>query len=374
MHRSFVSIVVVLVTATLVAAGCAQAASPPTPTPAPAAPPEPTKASAAPTAATDATKASAAATQPPQPTAAPVKKADYPAQGRSITMIIPWPAGGASDIQARVIAPALEKELGVPVQVVNKPGAGSQLGLTALTQSKPDGYTIGMTTLASTPTSYLDPARKATYGRKDLQLVANQVWDPIALAVAAESPLKTLKDFVDAAKSKPGEIKVSDDGIQSSGRLGMLLFEKAGDFKYRPVHFDGFPPTLAAMLGGHVDGGVGVASNFPPLVKSQAVRVLGVMDKERYKYLPDAKTFAEQGYKVEYSASRGFAVPGGTPKEIVDVLSAAFKKAMESEDVKKKMEEVTQLQRYMNAAEYSAFFDECETQLKSLLAEGALEQ
>lgn len=365
MNRLLISVVAAAAAAILWAAGCAQAPPPATPT-AVLVPPtrvvEPTNA--------------VELTRPPtaQPTPVPTKAVDYPAKGKTITLIVPWAAGGAADIQARILATALERDLGVPVVVVPKPGAGTQVGITELVRSKPDGYTFAMVTFASTPFTYLDPERKASYGRKDLLPVANQVWDPVALAVVTESPYKSLRDLVDAAKTKPGQIKVGDDGIQSSSRIGMLVFERLAGVKFGAVHFEGAPPSLNALLGGHVDASALMVANLPPHVKSGKVRVLGVMDRERYKFLPEAETFEEQGYKIVSGASRGYVLPAGTPKEIVDILSQAIKRAIESEELKKKMDEVTQVQRYMGPAEYAAYWDEFDAEVKLLLPELTAEQ
>ena len=161
----------------LFAAACSSPAAP-APTTAPAAP-------AAPKAA-EPTKAPAAA--PAQPTAAPAPKATYPEKGKAITMIVPFGAGGSTDIGARLLAVGMEKELGTPVNVQNKGGAGSQTGLTELAGAKPDGYTIGFANLPTANLVYSDPDRKANFSAKSFQPIGSQVVDPSAIGVAANSP------------------------------------------------------------------------------------------------------------------------------------------------------------------------------------------
>lgn len=325
---------------------------------------------------TKAAAVSTAAAAPAEPTVASAsKKVDWPERGKTITITIIVPFGaGAADSQARIMAAFLEKELGVPVQVVNKPGAAAQTGLTELAKSKPDGYTIGLSPLPTAYNTYLDPERKAAYGRRDLAQVANQVVDPQAIGVRADSPYKTFKDFLDAAKAQQGQFKAATAGLLGNDHLGILLLGQTAGVKLNPVHFDGGGAAVTALLGGHVDVGVHTIGAFAPSAKSEKVRLLAVMDRERSKFFPDVPTLQELGYKGEMGSYRGFSVPAGTPKEVVDILSAAIKKGSETQDVRKKMDEMMLPQRYMDAAEYMKFWDEFEAQVKPLLEIGRQEQ
>lgn len=360
MRYRYVFWVAMLVIASALAVACTQA----TPAPTPTAPPkaaEPTK-PAAPAKAAEPTKVAAA-----QPTTAPAKKPEYPAPGKTITMIIPWAAGGPTDVGGRLLAAALEKDLGVPVQVVNKAGAGSQVGITELAKAKPDGYTIGITNLPSSITPYLDPSRNAAYGRKDLLPVANHVWDPETVGVAANSSFKTLKDLVDAAKAKPKQIKAAITGLQSDNHLALLLFQKTAGIEFAVVTMEGTAQANPALLGGHVDVSFQSTGGLAPLAKNGQARLLGMMDKKEHKFFPDVKTFEAQGYQVSYASSRGVSVPAGTPKEVVEVLSQSIKKAIDSEEMQKKMDESYMQQRYMGPDEYATYWNEFEAQTKQLL-------
>ncbi|MHB0869294.1 MAG: tripartite tricarboxylate transporter substrate binding protein [Chloroflexota bacterium] len=360
--RFLVSVAAAAAVASLALVGCSQAA----PTPA-----SPTKAAqssqaAAPTsapAAAQPTSAPAAA----QPTAAPAKKVDFPQKGKPITLLVPWAAGGGNDVGARVLAPALEKELGTPVEVVNKTGAGSQVGITELVKSKPDGYVVGATALPATNTLYLDKERKAVFGRKDFQPLAMHVVDPGVIAVKADSPYKSVKELVEAAKANPEKVKVSSTGVMGSAHLAILQVEKVTGAKFAIVHFDGFSPSLTALLGGHIDAQFGYAGEFLSQVKTGQVRLLGVMDKEPSKFFPEVKTLESQGYQVYMASSRGWSVPVGTPKEVVDVLSGAIKKAMTAEEHKKKMDEMGLALRYMDPAELGKYWDEVDAQITPLM-------
>ena len=184
------------------------------------------------------------------PSTLAAEKVDFPQKGRIITVLIPYPPGGSTDVGARLLVPAMEKELGVPVQIVNKPGGGTQLGLAQLALAKPDGYTIGWTNVPSCLPTYLDPKRKATYARKDFQPIANVVVDPAMIVVRADSPFKTTKDLIDAAKANPGTIKAATGGLLTSDHLQTMQFEKLVGVKFVMVHFDGTGPASTALLGG----------------------------------------------------------------------------------------------------------------------------
>lgn len=356
MKRLAVSLMA-LVAAGLLLAGCSQAA--PAPTQAPKAA-EPAKVAA---------PASQPTVSPAAPTAAPAaEKVDYPAKGKTITLLVHWAAGGSSDVGARLLAAGMEKELGTKIEVVIKAGAGGQVGYTALTQAKPDGYTFGSTNYPSAVVSYLDPERKATYSRKDFQLLGLHVVDPGVVAVRKDSPFKTLKDVIDAAKANPKKVTITTTGIQSDEHFALLQLQKLTGAQFAFVHFaEGSAPAITAVLGGKVDAFCGNVGDLLAQYKSGEMRILGVMDKEQSPFYPDVKTFAAQGYNLESSSSRGFSAPGGTPKGIVDILSGAMQKTIASDDHKKKMAEMGLTLRYMNPDQYNAYWTEYENMIKDLL-------
>lgn len=346
--------------ASLLLLSCTQAAPPATPTKAPVA-----QSAAAPTAQPTA----APVAQPsPQPTIAPVKKVDFPVKGKPITLIIPWPAGGPADAGARILAAPLEKDLGVPVQIVNVGGAGSQVGLAQLAAEKPDGYTIGQVTTPNMHTFYLDPERKSTFDRKSFQPVSGHIDEPGGIAVKADSKYKTIKDLLDAAKAEPEKVKMAISGLLGGGHLQVLQMQKLTGAKFANVVFDGGAPAIASLLGGHTDAESATVSNFLPQVKNNEVRVLGIAAKEQSQFLPGVKTFDSEGLNMYYSLGRAWAVPAGTPKEVVDILSAAFKKALADPVVQKQALEAGQALRYEDPATMGARWADMEPQVKELMA------
>lgn len=367
MKPLIVSLVAVALAASLVAIGCTQAAPAPTqapaaPTKAPAAAPtkapaaEPTKAPAAPT------KAAA------QPTAAPAKKVDFPQKGKTVNLIVPYSAGGGTDVGARLLASVLEKQVGTPFQVVNKPGGGAQVGLTEMVNSNPDGYTLAATNLPTVPSLYLDAERKAAFNRKSFQTVARHVVDPSTLSVLADGPFKSFKDFMDAAKAKPGEIKLGTSGVAGNTHIAGMMLERAAGVKFAFVHFDGGAPAATALLGGNIDAYSDTVGGAPVLQSSGKGRSLVIFDKTRSRLMPNVATAEElMGYKVYLDSSRGWAAPAGTPAEIVAVLEQAIKKAMEDPELNNKLEAQFLEQKYMDSKEFGALWDQVEAQVKELL-------
>jgi tripartite-type tricarboxylate transporter receptor subunit TctC len=298
----------------------------------------------------------------------PAQAADYPQKGKAIQMMIGYAAGTATDVGARIMASGLEKELGTPVLPVNKPGASSQIMFTMLTQVKSDGYTIGTMSFPAAIVSSVDPARKATYSRKSFELLALHVIDPSAMAVKTNSPYKSLKQLIDAAKEKPNTITISTSGIQSDEHFALLRLQKMAGVQFRFVHFStGGASALPPVLGGKVDVYCGNVGDLLALHKNGEMRILGVMDEERSEFFPDVKTFEEQGYKLYNNSSRGFAAPAGTPKEIVTILSNAIKKVVSTPEHKKRMAEMGLTLRYMDPAQYDNYWKEYEEMVREFL-------
>lgn len=300
--------------------------------------------------------------------ASPVGAADFPQKGKAIQMLVGFAAGGSSDVGARILASGMEKQLGTSVVVVNKPGASGQVAYTQLTQSKPDGYTIVNTNFPSSVVTYLDPARQASYTRKNFEVLALHVIDPGLFAVRANSPFKTLKDVVEAARTNPRKVLISTTGIQSDEAFGILQFQKMTGVQFAQVHFSqGIAQAMTAFLGGKIDVFCGNVGDLLAQFKSGEVRILGIMDDEPSPFYPGVKTFEEQGYKLYNSSSRGFAAPAGTPREVVNILSGAIKKVVATEDHKKRMAGMGLTLRYLDPAGYNKYWDEYEALLKELL-------
>ena len=281
---------------------------------------------------------------------------DYPT--RPIQLMVAFPAGGSSDIGARVVAAIAEKELGQPIVVVNKGGAGGQVGWTELARQRPDGYYIGLINLPATNTVILDPERKALFTEKDFTPIINQVLDPGLLWVRADSPFKTLKDLIDAATKAPSTIRAATTGILSDDHLAILMTEEAAPGAvFRIVHLEGGASQFKEGMAGNIDVAFDNVGSIMPRVKSGEVRALAVTDDTRSKFLPDVPTMKELGYPTVISSStRGIAAPKDTPAPIVAKLRDVLKKAMESPEHVKKLEDQGLAIKIMVGDEYAKYF------------------
>jgi tripartite-type tricarboxylate transporter receptor subunit TctC len=290
--------------------------------------------------------------------AAPASAQEYPT--RPINLIVAFPAGGSTDIGARVLAGIAEKMIGQPIVVVNKGGAGGQVGWTELARAKPDGYTIGFLNLPATNTTILDPARQAIFNEQSFTPIANQVLDPGAIWVAANSPYKTLKDLLDAAKAKPGTVRAATTGILSDDHLAILMVEEANPgVSFRIVHLLGGAAQMKETLAGNIDVSFDNVGGIVPQVKAGQVRALAVLDAERSKFLPDVPTAKELGMpNVISSSTRGIAGPKGMDPAVVKKLQDVLVKAMADPDHVKRLEDAGLAIKPMIGADYVKYFND----------------
>jgi tripartite-type tricarboxylate transporter receptor subunit TctC len=281
---------------------------------------------------------------------------DFPS--RPIQLMVAYPAGGSTDIAARIVAAIAEKEFGQPIVVVNKAGAGGQVGWTELVRQKPDGYYIGFINLPATNTVILDPERKAIFTEKDFTPIINQVLDPGVIWVRADSPYKTVKDLIEAAKKAPNTIRAATTGILSDDHLAILMTEEAEPgATFRMVHLEGGAAQFKELMAGNIEVAFDNVGSIVPRVKSGEVRALAVLDDVRSKFLPDVPTTNELGYPTVISNStRGIAGPKGIPEPIVIKLREVLKKAMEHPEHVKKLEEQGIAIKVMVGDEYAKYF------------------
>lgn len=287
---------------------------------------------------------------------------------KPISLMVAYPAGGSTDVGARILASIAEKELGQPIIVINKAGAGGQVGWTELAKQRPDGYYIGFINLPALNATILDPARKAAYSIDSFTPIINQVLDPGVIYVKPDSPFQSLKDLINEAKKRPGEIKAGTTGILGDDHLAILMLEEAAKIKFRIVHFDGDSPQLTALLGGQIDVSFLNVGGITPRVLSGQIKPLLVMDKERSRFYPEVPTSIEVGYPTVISSStRGLAGPPGLPEGIVKKLQAVFKKAMENPEHADKMAKAGLAIKIMVGDEYENYIRELHERMKKLV-------
>ncbi|MQA95731.1 MAG: tripartite tricarboxylate transporter substrate binding protein [Streptosporangiales bacterium] len=292
---------------------------------------------------------------------------DWPNK-KPITLLVGFAPGGPADGAARPLAQSLEKELGTPVEVVNKPGATGQVAYGEIARAKPDGLTFGMVNYPSFQTSYLDSARKAGYTRDDFTTLANHVTDARVLVVQPDAPFKNLKEFIAAAKREPRKFTAGTAGKGSGAHFSAIQFEDATGTDLALTHFaEGSGPSAAAFLGKHIDVLFAGVSDVDQMAKDGTGKVIGVMTEERSEFLPDVPTFKEQGVNVMESGQRGFVGPAGLPKDIQDKLSAALAKVIKSEENKEALRKLGLESHYLDPAQYDADLKASEAKYRGLL-------
>jgi tripartite-type tricarboxylate transporter receptor subunit TctC len=292
---------------------------------------------------------------------------DYPV--RPVTMIVPFPPGGVADIVGRPLAVTMEKALHQPVVVVNREGAGGAIGMAAAAKAPADGYTIlmALSSISIFPVSDRINGKEPAYELKDFAPIALITADPTVLVVRADSPYKTLKDFVAAAKANPGKINYSSSGVYGTLHVSMEIFANAAGVKLFHVPYKGGGPALTAVLGGQVEA---LASGPAPAVgqiKAGKVRALASWSTQRLTLLPDVPTFKELGYDAEFYIWSGVFVPVATPSSITTKLRDAVRQAANSPEFKAAMEKVQTPVSYLDAPEFQKYWDQDAARLKVAL-------
>jgi tripartite-type tricarboxylate transporter receptor subunit TctC len=260
----------------------------------------------------------------------------YPA--KPIKVVVPFPAGGGTDIIAREVANKLQGTLGWSLVVENKPGSGGNLGVDAVAKAASDGYTIvlGQTSnLAINTTLYsklpYDPV-------KDLAPVALVASSPMVMVVAADSPYKTLADVVTASKAKPASLNMASSGNGTVAHLAGELFQKTAGIKLTHVPYKGAAQAATDVIGGQVQLYMSSVPTLIGHIRNGKMRALAVTSLNRVDDLPQVPTISESGYKgFEAATWFGFVAPAATPKDIVARLNTEINKALQSADVRKKL-------------------------------------
>lgn len=276
-----------------------------------------------------------------------------------ITILVAFPPGGANDITTRPIALALEPILKQSVVVENKPGAGGQVGAQVAASAKPDGYTLlshnnGISGYAEVDKLF---GRQPKTTRADFVPLARLIADPVLLLVNAEQPYKTLNEFIDDAKKRPGAIIYSSGGLYGATHLPVAIFEKAtGIPKLRHLPTNGGGPAINALLGNNVQASVQSTSATLQHIKAGKLRPLASFGGKRSVVLPDVPTLRELGYDAEYYLWVGLFAPKGTPVGAIATLSAALDKAADSAEFRSVISKIGQEYAYLNAADFAAFW------------------
>ncbi|MGK7651878.1 Bug family tripartite tricarboxylate transporter substrate binding protein [Roseovarius sp. B08] len=291
---------------------------------------------------------------------------------RPVMMMVSYGAGGATDFQARIVTMTAGNEdaLGVPIAIVNKPGAGGRVGWNWLaTQVQPDGYTLGAYNVPHFIAQSIEGG--VEYSTDSFEPIANWGADPAVFVVSADSQFNSMEDVVNYAKENPGGLTFSGAGLFVGHHIAALQLEKAAGVKlaYIPNNAGG-AGAMKAVIAGDVLGGVNNLSDAFRAEKAGNVKILGVFDNERSDFLPDVPTMKEQGYDIDNASVnfRGVMVPKGTPQPIIDKLAEVVPTMFENSRVKGKMEAGGSPMHVMTRDEVIEMWTAREETLKELLA------
>jgi tripartite-type tricarboxylate transporter receptor subunit TctC len=274
--------------------------------------------------------------------------------GRPIEVIVGFAPGGGTDVMVRALAQFLAAELpGANFVVVNRPGAGGETAYVALQGARPDGYTLG--TINTPGYLSLGVQRRVRYDRAQIRLIARLVDDPSAFVVHRDSPYRTLRDLVAAAKRRPGTISVGSSGIGTDDHLGLTLLEAASGAEFIHAPYAGAGLVRNAALSRQIDvaglnlGEIGMLGQENPML-----RALAGMGERRWELMPDVPTFREEGYDVLMSSERGLGAPRGIPDEIARRLEDAIAKVIATPEWAEKVRQLELAMAFLRGAEWDA--------------------
>lgn len=291
----------------------------------------------------------------------PAPAQDFPS--KPVTLIVPWPAGGSTDIVMRAIAESASKALGQPVVVDNKAGGSGTVGpATMAASAKPDGYTIAQIPI----TVFRLPLMQNTPwdALKDFTYIVHLTGYTFGVTTKADSPFKTFQDVIEFAKKNPGKVTYATPGAGTSLHIGMEQIAAKAGVKFTQVPFKGGAETNAAVLGGHTMLQAD-STGWKGLVEAGQLRLLTIWTAQRSKNWPSVPTLKELGYPFVFDSPFGVAGPRGMDPKVVARLHDAFKKATEDPAVQATLAKYDMVTNYKNTEDYRKFvLENIETERK----------
>nr|WP_263327702.1 tripartite tricarboxylate transporter substrate binding protein [Neobacillus sp. Marseille-Q6967] len=292
------------------------------------------------------------------------KKDNFP--DKPLNIIVAYDAGGGTDTTARTLQPFLEDELGVTVNIINKPGGSGWVGWNAISNAKPDGYTIGFLNSPNFASGLVNPTMEKQIDLNSFQTIGNHVADPGAIAIRVDD--KRFSNFEELVEyAKKNEVTATATGVAGDDHLVTLkLNEKLGT-KFRVIQFEGTAKSRAAFLGGHVDILITSVGEAYPMHQEKQLKVVSITSKEKSPFLPDVPTVADAGYETIISQStRGLVAPVGVDSEKIEILEKALEKAANKAEHIEKMKEIGTQTLYLNAEEYKELLEQDIKDIESL--------
>jgi len=293
--------------------------------------------------------------------------AGYPQ--RPITMIVPYSAGGRTDLTGRVLAQSLKNQLGQPVVIENKPGAGGVIGAKELGRALPDGYTLGLFSTGFVVTQYTMPVVTTL---RDYEPIALVNVDPAVLGIGGSSPFKGVKDLVAYGREHPGKLKV---GVQAgaSSHLFAAAFARAAGLTVSYVPFKGDAENVVALAGGHIDAFVSVPVAFRSLVDAGKVRLLAVAAEKPLAGFEGVPTFRSEGVDLLIASWHGVFSPKNTPAAVVEVMERALQQTTQDPELLKSAERLLIGIEFRNRTQFKAFLQEEDERIKRLVQDLGLQ-
>ena len=276
---------------------------------------------------------------------------------RPITMIVPFPPGGLADIVARPVAEAMSRELGQPVVVENKGGAGGGIGMGFAARAPADGYTVllSLSSLTVLPEADALLGRAPMYTLAALRPIARFTADPTVLAVRAESPWKTVREFVEDARRRPGAINYGSSGNYGTMHVPMEILAQNAGIKLTHVPFTGAGPAVVALLGGQIDAVSSGPATVLQHIKAGKLRALAHWGSARLEALPDVPPLKDAGFAAEYAQWSGLFIPAGVPEPVAQRLRAAARAAAQDAKVREVIQNAGSPILYLDTPEFEQY-------------------
>lgn len=297
--------------------------------------------------------------------ATPVLAADYPT--KPIELIVPYAAGGGTDLVARAFADAAKSHLSEPIGIVNKTGGAGAVGFTEIMATRPNGYKIGMGTVEITMLPHMGAA---AFTIADFTPIARLNAEPAAITVGIDAPWNTIEEFLDYAKANPDAVRVGNSGTGAIWHLAAEALGAVADVTFNNIPYDGANPAVTALLGGHIEAVSVSPAEVSSHVAAGKLKILAVMADERSANYPDVPTVKEKGYEVSVATWRGIVVPKATSEEIVTTLREAARATAAEPAFTETLTKMNLTPAYLDGPEFGevmakddAFFGEMMTKL-----------
>jgi tripartite-type tricarboxylate transporter receptor subunit TctC len=273
-----------------------------------------------------------------------------------VRWVVPYTAGGATDVLSRLICQRLSERLGQPFIVENKPGAGSNIGTQAVINSPPDGYTLLLTSTANAINASFDPSLPYDFA-KGITPVAGVARSPLVLVVNNDLPVRTVAEFIAYAKANPAKLSIASSGIGTSLHLSGELFKAMAGIQFAHVPYRGSAPGLSDVMAGQIQGMFDNITSSFELVRSGKLRALGVTTRERSETMPEVPPIGDTLAGFETSSFYGVGAPHGTPQAIVDLLNREINEALADPTIKQRLGELGVIPVAGNASQFGAMLN-----------------